>query len=272
MKPHQKIASVTALAFIGLFEIAERAEIVKSLLPKWLTAHSDLTVIALLIGTCLYLVFTHSEVGRQELSEPLHPPPNTSTGGTATATAEGGKIEQHFHLPNGITHPQSPSQAGSKHNVQCLGTTGITDPPQMLALCFENVLIPNEPVDEFKSARLKVVYFSHPSGEEILEVFPARWWGTREATVNLGTKKRCAEIASFDPSHGYISDRFNGWQAHQVIETKNDPNTLLILFLPLGAIKIVATLIGEGNLSIAPFTGILTLEKGGSATFEQTSG
>jgi hypothetical protein len=271
MKLHQKIASVTALAFIGLFEIAERAEIVKSQLPRWLTAHSDSTVIALLIGTCLYLVFAHSEVERQELSVSLPPVSNTSTGGVATATAEGGKIEQHFHLPTGMTHPQSLSQTRSRHNVQCLGLTQITEELQMLAVCFENVLIPNEPVDEFKSARLKVVYFSHPSGEEILEVFPARWSGTREATVNLGTKKRCAEIATFIPDSAYITDRFNGWKAHQVIETKSDPNTLLIRFLPLGAIKIVATLIGEGNLSIAPFTGILTLEKGGSATFEQTS-
>jgi hypothetical protein len=271
MKPHQKIASVTALAFIGLFEIAERADFVKSHLPKWLTAHSDLTVIALLIGTCLYLVFTHSEVGRQELSESFPPVSNTSTSGTATATAEGGKIEQHFHLPIGMTHPQSLSQAGSKHNVQCLGLTQITEPPQMLALCFENVLIPNEPVDEFKSARLKVVYYSHPSGEEILEVFPARWWGTREATVNLGTKKMCAEVASYIPE-AYPTAFANGWKAHKVIEMKTDPNTLLIRFLPLGTIRIVATLIGEGNLSIAPFTGILSLEKGGSASFEHISG
>jgi hypothetical protein len=272
MKLHQKIASITALTFIGLFEIAERADFVKSHLPKWITTHSDLTVIALLIGTCLYLIFTHRDLEHKELSVSLPYVSNSSTGGTATATAEGGKIEQHFHLPIGMTHPQSLSQAGSKHNVQCLGTTQITEPPQMLALCFENVLIPNKLVDEFKSARLKVVYFSHPSGEEILEVFPARWWGTREAAVNLGTKKRCAEIATFIPDSAYITDRFNGWKAHQVIETKNDPNTLLIRFLPLGAIRIVATLIGEGNLSIPPFTGILTLEKDGSASFEHISG
>ena len=267
MKPHQKIASVSALAFIGLFEIAERADFVKSHLPKWLTAHSDLTVIALLIGTCLYLISTHSEVERQELSVSLPPVSNTSTGGTATATAEGGKIEQHFHLPIGMTPPQPLSQTGSKHNVQCLGLIEVSEPPQMLALCFENVLIPDVRVDEFKSARLKVTYYTHPGGEEILEVFPARWWGTKEATVNLGTKKRCAEIASYNPSAF-----MNKWQAHQVIEMKTDPNTLLIRFLPLGAIRIVATLIGEGNLSIAPFTGILTLEKGGSASFEDISG
>src|ERR1039458_5329578 len=136
MKPHQKIASVTALAFIGLFEIAERADFVKSYLPKWITAHSDLTVIAMLIGTCLYLIFTQSEVERQELSVS-----NTNTGGTATATAEGGKIEQHFHLPIGVTPPQPLSQIGSKRNVQCLGLKGISEPPQMLPLCFENVLI-----------------------------------------------------------------------------------------------------------------------------------
>jgi hypothetical protein len=141
----------------------------------------------------------------------------------------------------------------------------------MLALCFENVLIPNEPVDELRSARLKVVYYKHPSGEEILEVFPARWWGAKEAAVNFGTKKRCAEIASHT-SLGAPTDLDNGWKAHQVIEMKTEPNTLLIRFLPLGAIRIVATLIGEGNLSIAPFTGILTLEKGGSASFEHISG
>lgn len=262
MKPHHKIASVTALAFIGLFEIAERAEIVKSHLPKWLTAHSDLTVISLLIGICLYLVFMHSEEERQEPSVSFPPISSTNSGGTATATAEGGRIEQHFHLPIEMTLPQSLSQTGSKHNVQCLGLASISEPPQMLALCFENVLIPNERVNEFKSARLKVVYYNHPSGEEILEVFPARWWGTREASVNLRTKKMCAEIVSYFD---------NGWKAHQVIEMKTDPNTLLIRFLPFGTIRIVATLIGEDNLSLPPFTGILTLEKGGSASFDDGS-
>ena len=52
---------------------------------------------------------------------------------------------------------------------------------------------------------------------------------------------------------------------------KTGPNTLLIRFLPLGEKRIVATLIGEGNLSIAPITGILTLEKGGSASIEQNT-
>jgi len=264
MKLHQKIAGAAGLVFIGIFEIAHRADFIKDHLPRWLTIHSDSTVIALLIALCLYLIFTHADKEQSGVSASLPPVFNTSAGGAATATAEGGKIEQHIHFPSGITHPLSPSQSGLKHNVQCLGLIGITEPPQMLALCFENVLIPNEPVAEFESARLKVVYYNHPGGEEILEVFPARWCGTKEATINLGTKKMYAEIASYS-SFG------SRWHAHQVVEMKTGPNTLLIRFLPRGEIRIVATLIGEGNLSIAPVTGILTLEKGGSASFEQIS-
>ena len=262
MKLYQKIAGAAGLAFIGIFEIAERADFIKGHLPRWVTIHSDLTVVALLIALCMYLIFTHADKEQPGVSASLPPVCNTSAGGASTATAQGGKIEQHIYFRDGITYPQPPSQGGPKHNVQCLGLIGITEPPQMLALCFENVLIPNEPVGEFKSARLKVVYYNNPGGEEILEVFPARWWGTKEATVNLGTKKMYAEIASYFEG---------GWKAHQVVEMKTGPNTLLIRFLPLGEKRIVATLIGEGNLSIAPITGILTLEKGGSASFEQTT-
>jgi hypothetical protein len=139
----------------------------------------------------------------------------------------------------------------------------------MLALCFENVLIPNESIDEFRLARLKVAYYGHPSGEKILEVFPAKWCGTTEGAVDIGTEKICGEIASYNARLS-IPRLFSGWEAHQVMETKADPNGVLIRFLPLGAIKIVATLIGEGNLSLTPFTGILTLEEDGSAAFEQT--
>jgi len=149
----------------------------------------------------------------------------------------------------------------------------VVEHPQTLAVCFENVLIPNESIEEFKSARLKVSYYSCPSGEEILEVFPAKWCGTREAVINIGTKKVCGEIASYYGSLGPSGPtRYSKWKAHHVIETIADQNGILIRFLPLGPMKIVATLIGEGNLSLAPFTGILTLEKEGSATFEQTDG
>lgn len=146
--------------------------------------------------------------------------------------------------------------------------TGV-EHPQTLAVCFENVLIPNESIEELKSARLKVNYYSSLSGEEILEVFPAKWCSTREAAINLRTKKAYGEIASYYGSVGPALE--SKWKAHQVIETIADPNGILIRFLPLGPMKIVATLIGEGNLSLTPFTGILTLEKDGSATFEQTS-
>jgi hypothetical protein len=267
MKTLQKIATATALVFIGLFEIAERAEIVRSHLPKWVTAHSDLSVIALLIGVCLYLIFSYSESAGKEPSASLPAISTTSTGGTATAAAEGGKIEQHFHLPIGtLTQPYS--HTASKHNVKCLGLAQVDEHPQMLGLSFENVLIPNEPIDEFRSARLKVAYYNHPSGEEILEVFPAKWCSTRDGAVNIGTKKVYGEIASY---YGEAAlDCRSRWKTHQVIETKAGPNGILIRFLPLGAMKIVATLIGEGNLSLSPFTGILTLEKDGAATFEET--
>jgi hypothetical protein len=266
MKTNQKIASATTLVFIGLFEIAERAEFVRSHLPRWVTAHSDLTVIALLIGICVYLLFSSSESARKEPSASLPAIANTNIGGTATATAEGGKIEQHFHLPI-ETSTQRHSPIPSKHNVKCLGIMKVDGHPQMLALCFENVLIPNESIDELRSARLKVAYYGHPNGEKILEVFPAKWCGTTESAVNIGTKKICGEIASYGREFPPLDSK---WNAHELIETKAGPNGVLIQFLPNGTMKIVATLIAEGNLSLTPFTGILTLEKRGSATFKQT--
>jgi hypothetical protein len=137
----------------------------------------------------------------------------------------------------------------------------------MLALCFENVLIANESIDELRSARLKVAYYGHPSGEKILEVFPAKWCGTADGAVDIGMKKVCGEIASYGKEFPPLDSK---WNAHEVIETKTGSNGVLIRFLPNGEMKIVATLIGEANLSLPPFTGILTLEKSGSATFEQT--
>jgi hypothetical protein len=97
MRPHKKAVGITALTVIGLLELADRVEIIKSHLPKWLTTmNSEPWVIAILIGLCLYFILTHAEKESEGAPSSLPGEVNvrqeskvgrsesTSTGGVAT--------------------------------------------------------------------------------------------------------------------------------------------------------------------------------------------
>ncbi len=199
MPLHRKIVGAIGIGFIGLFEIAERADFIKQHLPRWVTMHSDLTVIALLIGICLYLIFTHEESDKRNSTIPIS---NAPTGGTATASAEGGKVVQHFHYPGAISAPP-PNEAKLKHNVQYIGVE-ITPVIPIVLMYFRNVEIPGRPIGHFKSARLKVNYYLESSGEEVAEIFPAKWSGFDQDRIEISVKRESAVIAM----HSSI-----GWEA-----------------------------------------------------------
>lgn len=156
--------------------------------------------------------------------------------------------------------------ASPKHNVQCIGFKRIEIDPQfpdlsMAALCFQNVPVSGEPIGEFGYARLKVDYHIPSTGERITEVFPAKWFDCHGPSVRIDVTTKCALIALCIGSK---------WTADRIIEDSEDWRgefRVECVDLPLGQIKIVATLLGEHNLSIAPVVGILTLGENGAATF-----
>jgi hypothetical protein len=248
MTLHRKIASTIGLAFIGLFEIAERADFIKAHLPEWITMHSDLTVITLLIGLCFWLIFTRDE-------QPLPPISNVNMD-IGNPRIEVNPRFEHTILvsPSAVSH-QMPSQPKHKHNVRFVGFRQTGDTPHVALLCFQNVPIAGEPVGEFRSARLKITYHE-PEGKEIAEIFPALWWGdSQAAAIDINATTSCAVLASFLPGL---------WNAPSDLGPRH---RLQLVDLPFGQINISATLIGENNLSIKPVEGMLFLGEDGHATF-----
>jgi hypothetical protein len=163
-----------------------------------------------------------------------------------------------------------------KHNVQFVGFRRIqidSDFPDLAlaTLCFENALIPEKPVADFHFARLQVNYSDFSTGEALADVFLSRWHDSPDAPIDIcAGRKQCAIIASSIGSK---------WATDSLIDT---PINLALEYgfggseyrhesvpLPLGRIKVKATLIGTHNLSIPPIKGILTLGEDGAASFMQ---
>jgi len=172
-----------------------------------------------------------------------------------------------------VPHPAARSKEPA-HNVQFVGFKlfdfGSDLPGLALGLfCFENVLIPGKPIENFRFARLRVAYRDLSTGEVIAESFPAKWHGSPDAPIDiLGGEKKCAVIASCIGSK---------WTTDSLREEPVNPRlsyglggteyTRECFPLPLGRMKIEATLTGERNLSISPVSGVLTLGEIGSASF-----
>jgi hypothetical protein len=152
--------------------------------------------------------------------------------------------EQHIHLPP----PPAPTAEPLKHNVQCLDVT-IED--STVTIGFQNVLIPGKPIGDFRNARLRVEYRLEATDKEWDTIFPARWACYEQDDIPIGVVPQHAFLASY-----YDTDK--EWYALSTADRTR---------LPIGGLKIKATLIGEGNLSLPPITGVLTLGEGGSASF-----
>jgi hypothetical protein len=262
MSLSRKITGAVSVAFIALFEIAERADFIRAHLPTWITAHSDLSIIALLVGLCLYLIFSQDEKDKGNVSVALPPVKNSATGGAATATAEGGKIEQHIHLPSSATQVR---RVVPSHNVQFMGFQSLFEDHDMAAfgLGFQNVAIPGKHIDSFPNAALKVAYYKEPSLELIAEVYPLTWWNEESDDVWIGVITKTAIVAYFIEGKWKVH-YFNGLPADFRFQDR-----IQEVALPVGRLRIVATLFGKGNLSIPPTEGILTLDENGMAHFQQ---
>jgi len=143
-----------------------------------------------------------------------------------------------------------PVAATPQHNVQCLGVrTG----DRAADIGFVNVEIPNREIISFHQARLKIRYSL--AGNQIETVFPARWIGSDDAEISVEFVPQYAVLAV------YIG---NEWYGVEIKESRRKLKSL-----PTAELRIEATLIGEGNLSIVPLTGSLALRKDGTASFSK---
>jgi len=146
------------------------------------------------------------------------------------------------------------------HNVQCVG---VTTGEKAAQIGFKNVEITNQPIGNFREARLRIEYYSDSSGEEIAVVFPARWIGHDKGDIEIGPVTQSALLAFFT-GENWKTIRFldyplgTGWL-----------DRIEYISLPSEKVKIKATLFGEHNISIPTVTGMLTLKADGSASFAQ---
>lgn len=148
------------------------------------------------------------------------------------------------------------------HNVQCLG---VRAGEKAADIGFVNMEIPNRTVASFHRARLKIRYSLAHSGQAVEIVFPARWIDSDEYDISIGFVPVYAVLAVQIGSEWYGVETEEVLMPHAEIEAyyrrKLKP-------LPSGKLRIEATLIGENNLSLAPFTGTLTLGENGMASFD----
>lgn len=148
-----------------------------------------------------------------------------------------------------------------KHNVQCAGV----DAGEMAArIGFINIETPNQEVGNFHRARLKVRYSLAHSGEEVALVFPARWIGSDEDEISIEFVPRYAVLAV------YIGNQWHGVETIEVFTPQSECESYYrreLKPLPTAQLRIEAILFGEKNLSLLPFTGILTLEEDGAASW-----
>jgi hypothetical protein len=151
------------------------------------------------------------------------------------------------------------------HKVKCVG---VIAGEKAAKIGFVNVEIPDQEVGNFRKARLKIRYILAASGEEVATVFPARWIDSDEDAVSVEFVPRYAALAV------YIGNRWHGVETVEVFTPQSEIESHYsreLRPLPSTQLKIEATLIGERNLSLKPFTGVLTLNESGNASFLQDS-
>lgn len=276
MKLARKIASGAVVVVGTTLEIVEHADFVRSHIPpEWVTKmHSDLTVIVLLAGLCLYLLITGEE--KEQQSVLISSPPVSNAN---TITVEGGqKVEQHFHYPPSafgqfapplsVTTPAPQSKPSKpEHNVQCIGFRHFEDDSDLFPsaeLIFKNVPT-GELLGKFMWPRLRVIYYDNSTGIEIADMCPLVWrMKSGNAPNEIGTEESYAQLATQVP--------FVGWRAFEINEDADEfgeRNELNPVELPTGELRIVATLSGGYKASIKSVTGVLTLGEDGTASFSK---
>jgi hypothetical protein len=262
------IVSCVAAFTITVLEIAHHVELIERSIPEWLVPmiNEKLNFALILVALLVFIVayFDYKSEKRKYAHLTLE-----RTESQPVSTTQAAMPQPEFHKGIGLRNPI--------HNVQFVGFRKIQIAPDMpelalATLCFENVLISGGSIADFHFARLQVHYSDFSTGEEIAKAFLARWHDSPAAPIDImGGEKKCAIIASCIGSK---------WATDALIDAPVNP-ALEYGFggseykhesvpLPLGRIKIKATLIGTRNLSIPPIEGILTLGEDGATSFKQT--
>ena len=248
------VAGVAVVAIL-LLEIAGHVETVERLIPeRWMPMINEklnfaLIAVAILIFIAAY--FDHKSEKRKLARSNL-----------GNAESQAGNA-----IPAGM--PPQPSIVAKPsrltHKVKCVG---VISGEKTAKIGFVNVEIPDQEVGNFRKARLKIRYILAASGEEVATVFPARWIDSDEDTVSVEFVPRYAVLAV------YIGNRWHGVETVEVFTPQSEIESHYsreLRPLPSTQLKIEATLIGERNLSLKPFTGVLTLNESGDASFLQDS-
>ncbi|MGA3371792.1 MAG: hypothetical protein ABSC48_08540 [Terracidiphilus sp.] len=151
------------------------------------------------------------------------------------------------------------------HNVQYVEFRIIESEPFVIAaLRFQNVPIPGKVMGKFEWPRLRAIFYENSTGQEIADLSSIQWWDEKDGITDINAEGRDADIASY----------FEGkWTAS---ETYSDENTLQTRLhsveLPFGDTRIIAALSGGySNSPDVTVTGVLTLGKDGTASFQRTS-
>jgi hypothetical protein len=162
----------------------------------------------------------------------------------------------------GLTKPQ--------HNVQYVGFKFIDDDPfKIAALIFQNVPT-GKLLGKFTWPRLRVTYYDHATGLEIISMGPMLWWNSESENGQLSeidANENYAEIAY------YFQEKWMALELNTPLEpelyAREKTNSV---DLPIRELRIVAMLSGDSSArSDIRVTGILTLRPDGSASFRQTT-
>jgi len=182
------------------------------------------------------------------------------------ARAELAKVRQEN---SEIHEDRGPAKA--QHNVQCVGFRFISEehvPLSYAALCFQNVPTLGKLMGKFEYPCLRVVYYENSTGQEIADLCPLQWYESENLPSEITADVSYAEIATFLVASSV-------WRLFEVNERSIDDLDYRDKFrfreVPAGEYRIIAILSGSPKLHISPVTGILTLGKDGTASFQRTT-
>ena len=189
---------------------------------------------------------------------------------TTRVLQENSKLLERFDAPKGSGALPLLKLVKPQHNVQCVGFKVISDddlPLSTAALCFQNVPTSGKLMGKFECPRLRVIYYSNSTGQEIADMCPLQWTGSENGPNEITAEGSYAEIATFLT----LSDVWRLFEVNGSPGDFDDWHKLHHIEIPAGEYRIIAMLSGSYDLHIPPVTGVLTLEKDGTASFQRAN-
>src|ERR1700733_5964760 len=120
---------------------------------------------------------------------------------------------------------------------------------------------------KFECPRLRVIYYSNSTGQEVADMCPLQWTGSENGQNEITAEGSYAEIATFLT----LSDVWRLFEVNGSPGDFDDWHKLHHIEIPAGEYRIIAMLSGSYDLHIPPVTGVLTLEKDGTASFQRAN-